>query len=122
MSPVRVWFGLVFLAMGVLAILDATGAVAWSSAFDGWWPVAIAGWGLAEMVARQASRTRRGRGDADRVALCWRSSRPGPREAVVWSVLFLLVGAAILLLGRQPSILVPAARIGRRKVAQATEG
>ena len=101
MSPVRVWFGLVFLAMGVLAVLDATGVVAWSSAFDGWWPVAITGWALAEMVARK------------RIELGWvvvalvgcallaeRQAWTG--EAVVWSVLFLLVGAALLVLDRRP--------------------
>ena len=53
MDPVRLWFGLVFLATGVLAILDATETIAWSKTFEEWWPLAIVGWGLADMLAEQ---------------------------------------------------------------------
>lgn len=99
MSPVRVWFGLVFLAMGVLAILDATGAVSWSTAFDGWWPVAIVGWGLADVVAHR--RFELG-GVVIAVIGCalLAEQQAWAGEALVWSVLFLLVGAAILVLDR----------------------
>ncbi len=99
MSPVRVWFGLVFLAMGVLAILDATGAVAWSNAFDEWWPVAIVGWGLADMVADRRLKVGGVVVTAIGCALL-AEQQAWAGEALVWSVLFLLVGMAILLLGR----------------------
>jgi hypothetical protein len=99
MSPVRLWFGLVFLAMGVLAIFDATGAVEWSSAVDGWWPLVITGWGVAEMVAQRKV----GLG-AVAVALIGLAllaeAQAWAGETVIWSVLFLLIGAAILGLGR----------------------
>ena len=99
MSPVRVWFGLVFLAMGVLAILDATGAVEWNSAVDGWWPLVIAGWGVAEMVAHRRIEL-----GAVVVTLAGcallAQAQAWAGEAVIWSVLFLLIGAAMLGLGR----------------------
>lgn len=99
MSPVRLWFGLVFLAMGVLAILDATGAVEWSSAVDGWWPLVIAGWGVAEMVAHKSIEL-----GAVVVTLAGcallAEAQAWAGETVIWSVLFLLIGAAILGLGR----------------------
>ena len=99
MSPVRLWFGLVFLAIGVLAILDATGAVAWSSAVDGWWPLVIAGWGVAEMVAHERIEL-----GAVVVTLAGcallAEAQAWAGETVIWSVLFLLIGAAMLGLGR----------------------
>jgi hypothetical protein len=97
-SPVRVWFGLVFLAMGVLAILDATGALIWSDAFDEWWPLAIVGWGVVEMAAHR--RVELGGVVVTLVGLALLADQQSwAAEAVVWSVLFLLVGAAILGLG-----------------------
>lgn len=98
MSPVRLWFGLVFLAMGVLAVLDATGVVAWSQGFEEWWPVAIVGWGLAEMVSHR--RVELGGVVVTLVGLALLADQQAwAAEAVVWSVLFLLAGAAILGLG-----------------------
>jgi hypothetical protein len=99
MSPVRVWFGLVFLAMGVLAIFDATGTVSWSSAFDGWWPVAIVGWGLADVMAHRRFELG-GVVIAVIGAALLAEQQAWAGEAVVWSALFLLVGAAILVLDR----------------------
>ena len=98
MSPVRVWFGLVFLAMGALAILDATGTIAWSRTFEEWWPVAVVGWGLADMLADRRVSV----GEAIIVAIGFTllaDEQGWTVEALVWSVLFLLVGTAILLPG-----------------------
>ena len=98
MSPVRLWFGLVFLAMGVLAILDAVGTIAWSQTFEEWWPVAIVGWGLADMLADR----RFSLGGTIVVAIgitLLADEQAWTAEALVWSILFLLVGAAILLPG-----------------------
>ncbi len=96
MSPVRWWFGLVFLAMGVLAILDATGTLAWSRSFEQWWPVAIVGWGVADMLAdRHVSL------GGTIIAVIGFTLLADQQQwtagALVWSALFLLVGAAILL-------------------------
>jgi hypothetical protein len=95
MSPVRVWFGLVFLAMGVLGILDVTDTVAWSQTFEGWWPVAIVGWGFAEMLS--AKRWTLGGTIIATIGLTLLADEQRwPAEGVVWSLLFILVGIAIL--------------------------
>jgi hypothetical protein len=98
MSPVRLWFGLVFLTMGVLAILDAVGAVAWSQTFEEWWPVAVVGWGLAEMLSDR--RVSIGGVIVVAIGITLLADEQGwTAEALVWSMLFLLVGSAILLPG-----------------------
>lgn len=98
MSPVRLWFGLVFLAMGVLAILDAVGTVAWSQTFEEWWPVAIVGWGVATMLADR--RFSLGGTIIVAIGITVLADEQGwPAEALVWSILFMLIGAAILLPG-----------------------
>jgi hypothetical protein len=49
MKPVRLWIGLVLLALGVFGILDAAGALESSETIDQWWPVAIIGLGVIGM-------------------------------------------------------------------------
>lgn len=50
MKPVRLWIGLILLALGTLGVLDATGTLESSEAIDRWWPVAIIGLGLIGMI------------------------------------------------------------------------
>ena len=50
MKPVRLWIGLVLLTLGVLGILDATGALESTEVIDRWWPVAIIGLGVIGMI------------------------------------------------------------------------
>jgi len=98
MSPVRLWFGLVFVAMGVLAVLDAAGAVTWSQGFEQWWPLAIVGWGLADLAAHR----RVDLGATIVIALglaLLADEQEWAAEAVVWSALFLLIGGSILWAG-----------------------
>ena len=100
MSPVRLWFGLVFLAMGVLAILDATEVVAWSQTFEEWWPVAIVGWGVAAMLADR--RVSIGGAIIAAIGITLLADEQGwTTEALVWAALFVLVGTAILLPSRR---------------------
>jgi hypothetical protein len=95
MSPVRWWFGLVFVGMGVLAILDAAGVAPWSSTFEEWWPLVIVGWGVAEMLA--ARRVALGGAIVVAVGLTLLGDEQGwAAEAYAWAALFLLVGVAIL--------------------------
>lgn len=95
-SAVRLWFGLVFLAMGLLAILDVAGAVAWSRTFEEWWPIAVVGWGLAVMLhGRRVSLAGTLIVAAGITLLA--DEQGWAVEALVWSALFLLVGVAILL-------------------------
>ena len=56
MKPIRVWIGAVFLTLGVLGILDATGTLESTEAIDRWWPLAVVGLGLIGMfVDRRVS-------------------------------------------------------------------
>jgi predicted membrane protein len=51
MSPVRIWIGLVLLALGVIGILQAAGA-GLGGVID-WWPIAVIGLGLTALVMRR---------------------------------------------------------------------
>lgn len=53
MRPVRLWIGLVLLAMGVFLVLDATGTLDAGTTLDRWWPVAIIGLGVVTMIAQR---------------------------------------------------------------------
>ena len=53
MKPSTVWIAIVLLALGVCGILDAAGVVASSQTIAEWWPVAIIGWAIAEMLAER---------------------------------------------------------------------
>lgn len=53
MRPVRVWVGLVLLALGVFGILDATDVLDSGAAVGRWWPVALVGLGLVAMAAQR---------------------------------------------------------------------
>ncbi|TCN42206.1 cell wall-active antibiotic response 4TMS protein YvqF [Kribbella orskensis] len=51
MTPVRMWIGLVLLALGVIGILEATG-VGIGGVAD-WWPIAVIGLGVVAMFGRR---------------------------------------------------------------------
>lgn len=53
MTPLRLWIGLVLLALGVFGILDATGTLESTEILESWWPVAIIGAGIMPMLARR---------------------------------------------------------------------
>lgn len=49
MKPIRIWIGVVFLALGVLGILDATGVLESTGTIADWWPLAVIGLGVIGM-------------------------------------------------------------------------
>lgn len=51
MKPGTRWIAIVLLAVGLCGILDATGLVESSQTIGTWWPLAVIGWPLVEMVA-----------------------------------------------------------------------
>lgn len=53
MTPVRIWTGLVLLALGVIGILEAAGSGIGGIA--DWWPIAVIGLGLMAMIGRRRS-------------------------------------------------------------------
>lgn len=53
MKPVRLWVGLVLLALGVFGILDATDVLDAGPFIADWWPAAVVGLGLVAMAAQR---------------------------------------------------------------------
>ena len=53
MTPVRLWIGLVLIALGVFGVLDATGTLESTEIVDEWWPVAIIGAGVLVMASQR---------------------------------------------------------------------
>ncbi|TNC28641.1 LiaF transmembrane domain-containing protein [Amycolatopsis alkalitolerans] len=51
MRLIRIWIGLVLLALGVLGVLDAVGVASFGATAGRWWPIAVIGLGLAGMAA-----------------------------------------------------------------------
>jgi cell wall-active antibiotic response 4TMS protein YvqF len=52
-KPVRLWIGLVLLALGVFGILDAVGVLDSGSVIADWWPAAVIVLGLVAMIAER---------------------------------------------------------------------
>lgn len=51
MNPLRIWLGLLFVALGLFGILDVTGTLDWEASVGQWWPLAVIAFGLAEMAS-----------------------------------------------------------------------
>jgi LiaF transmembrane domain len=95
-TPARAWIGLMFLTLGVLGILALTGALNWDQTVGEWWPVAIIGWPIAEMLA-----ARRISIDGTIVVsiglTLLADEQDWAVQGLMWTLLFLYVGTAILL-------------------------
>jgi sugar phosphate permease len=95
MRPSTVWIAVVLLAVGVCGILDAAGVVESSQTIGQWWPVAIVGWAVAEMVA--ARRVTLGGVVCAAVGLTLLADEQAwASDVLVWSSLAVFVGLAIL--------------------------
>ena len=95
LNPTRAWWGLVFIALGGLAVLHVTGIVDWNQTVDHWWPVAIIGWALAEMLtARRFSATAAIIAAAGLGLLADEQHWTG--RGIIWSAVFAGIGAAIM--------------------------
>ncbi|WIY04054.1 hypothetical protein QRX60_09460 [Amycolatopsis mongoliensis] len=53
MKLIRIWLGLVLVALGVLGVLDATGVAGFDGTAGTWWPVALIGLGVAAMWSQR---------------------------------------------------------------------
>ncbi len=51
MKPGSEWVGILLLVVGVCGLLDAAGVVDSSQTIGQWWPLAVIGWPLVEMLA-----------------------------------------------------------------------
>ena len=95
MSGTRVWVGVMFLALGVLGILAIAGTLDWDRTVGEWWPVAIIGWPVSEMIAKRHVSV-----DGIVIAGIGLAFLADEQEwaagSVIWTTLFLLIGVAIL--------------------------
>jgi len=95
MKASHVWFGFVLVVVGVCGILDATGLVDSSQTIGQWWPLAIVGWALVEMLA--ARHVSFGGVVCAAVGLALLADEQGwASEPMVWSGLAVGIGLAIL--------------------------
>jgi hypothetical protein len=84
-----------FIALGGLGILHVLDILNWGNVVGEWWPVAIIGWALAEMLtARRFSATAAVIAAIGVGLLADEQDRTG--SGVVWSAVFIAIGMAIL--------------------------
>src|SRR5512141_3055847 len=98
MKPGTVWIAIVLLAVGVCGILDAAGVVPSSQTIGQWWPLAVIGWPLSEMLA--ARRLTLGGVVCAAIGLTLLADEQAwAGEALIWSTLAVFIGFAILVDG-----------------------
>ena len=95
MKPSSVWIGIVLLGVGVCGLLDAAGVVDSSQTIGQWWPLAIIGWPVIEILA--ARRLTLGGVIFTAVGLTLLAdTQQWASGALVWSALAVFLGAAVL--------------------------
>ena len=95
MKPSTVWVGIVLLAVGVCGLLDAAGVVDSSQTIGQWWPLAIIGWPVIEMLA--ARHLTLGGVICTAVGLTLLAdAQQWASGALVWSALAVFVGLSVL--------------------------
>jgi sugar phosphate permease len=95
LKPSTVWIAIVLLALGVCGILDAAGVVDSSQTIAQWWPLAIVGWAIAEMLAER--RVTLGGVICAAIGLTLLAdAQAWASDTLLWSSLALFVGLALL--------------------------
>jgi len=95
MKPSTVWIAIVLLALGVCGILDAAGVVDSSQTIGQWWPLAVIGWAIAEMLAERRVTL----GGVIFIAIgvtLLADAQAWASGALLWSALAITIGLAIL--------------------------
>ena len=95
MKPSTVWIAIVLLALGVCGILDAAGVVASSQTIGRWWPLAVVGWAISEMLAERRLTLGGVICAAIGVTLL-ADAQAWANGALLWSSLAITMGLAIL--------------------------
>jgi len=94
-KPVRLWIGLVLLALGIFGILDATRVFDAGPVVGRWWPVAIIGLGLIAILTQ--GRVSFGPFFVSAVGLVWLADLQGWTEGgILWPTLLVIAGFAVL--------------------------
>jgi len=95
MKPGSVWGGIALLAVGACGLFDAAGILDSSQTIGQWWPLAVIGWPLAEMLATR--RVTLGGVVWAAVGLTLLADvQQWTSDVVVWSGLAVFVGLAVL--------------------------
>jgi hypothetical protein len=95
MKPSTVWIAIVLLAIGACGILDAAGVVDSSQTIAQWWPVAIVGWAVAEMVGER--RVTLGGVICSAIGITLLAdAQSWAAGAIVWSSFAIALGLAVL--------------------------
>ncbi len=95
MKPSTVWIAIVLLALGVCGILDAAGVVESSQTIAQWWPLAIVGWAITEMLAGRRVTLGGAICTAIGVTLL-ADAQAWAGDTLVWSTFAVFIGLAIL--------------------------
>ena len=95
MKPSTVWIAIVLLAWGVCGILDAADVVDSSQTIGQWWPLAVIGWAVSEMLL--ARRMTLGGVICSAIGLTLLAdAQAWASGALLWSALAITIGLAIL--------------------------
>ena len=95
MKPSTVWIAIVLLALGVCGLLDAAGVADSSQTIGLWWPLAVIGWALAEMLAER--RVTLGGVICTAIGLTLLAdAQAWASDVLLWSALAIGIGLAIL--------------------------
>jgi hypothetical protein len=102
MKPTTAWIAIVLLAVGVCGLLDAAGVVAWSQTIEQWWPLAVAGWAVAEMLGERRVTLAGVVIVAVGLALL-ADAQDWASDATAWSVLAIFLGLVVLVRAFRPT-------------------
>ena len=95
MKPSTVWIAIVLLALGVCGMLDGAGVVDSSQTIGQWWPLAVIGWALSEMLV--ARRVTLGGVICSAIGVTLvADAQAWANDALLWSLLAITIGLAIL--------------------------
>lgn len=95
MKPGTVWIATVLLALGVCGILDAAGVVDSNQTIGQWWPLAIVGWAVADVLGER--RVTLGGVICAAIGLTLLAdAQAWAGDTLVWSSLAIFIGLAVL--------------------------
>jgi LiaF transmembrane domain len=95
MKPGTVWIAIMLLALGVCGILDAAGVVDSSQTIGQWWPLAVVGWAITDMLA--ARRVTLGAVICAAIGVTLLAdAQAWVGDTLLWSSLAVFIGLALL--------------------------
>jgi hypothetical protein len=95
MKPSTVWVAIVLLTLGFFGILDAAGVADSSQTIGQWWPLAVVGWAVTEMLAER--RVTLGGVVCAAIGLTLLAdAQAWVGDTLLWSSLAVFIGLAIL--------------------------